>query len=621
MGVTWLLVSAFAVAQAPANDACSAAIVLTETSVITGDLTGATSDQALQDCVSLPNEDGVWYKISPTSDKQLIFLIGTDLQEDDYQLSLFSGPDCDNLTCELDYSGFDPNYINNTLLAWDATAGNDYYLHVAQVAGGSAPNEFELRVEILDYQVNDDCSGAIAVTEGSYSVTLKGSTHTDDYDSCGSAYESDSPDIYYTFTPTESGSYSATVVSVFGQLEKLVTVYSGDCENLTCINGGSYNGGQYYDATAEWDATAGTKYTILLHADAADGYGNFVFTLEQNPPTTNDDCASATVITPGSYRGSTATATPTENIDCDDLGEGNDHWYAFTAPDNAEYNITTNSLYTTFDTQLILLSGDCANPTCEDDNDDYGNNYYSRIDFTATQGVTYYFVVIPFDEDVSGNYELTLNRAEVPMNDDCASASDITYNSTVRGSTFGATASAALTDCEDADDNDAPDAWYRFQPTTSGTAVASLVDQFTDYYTALTVYEGTDCNSLTCIAGVEEVFSIVEFSELSFDFTEGTTYYIVVHGEDDDEFGNYQLYLGEPIDRNQPQTLPNTTSGPVLVMETGRYYSTISAAVAAVPEGVARTIIVESGTYPETVNFGTKLIQLKIVEASPPAGN
>ena len=111
-------------------------------------------------------------------------------------------------------------------------------------------------------------------------------------------------------------------------------------------------------------------------------------------------------------------------------------------------------------------------------------------------------------------------------NDDCANAIPILCGETLSGSTTLAAVNA-IPDCGSATVT-SPGVWYSIIGTGDAMTV-SLCDA-TTYDSKLGVYEGT-CGALVCVAGNDDAAGCLGLSsELSFNSTLSTVYYIYVHG-------------------------------------------------------------------------------------------
>jgi hypothetical protein len=126
-----------------------------------------------------------------------------------------------------------------------------------------------------------------------------------------------------------------------------------------------------------------------------------------------------------------------------------------------------------------------------------------------------------------GFLELTGNCPSLtpPDNDFCADAEPIYCNSTVSGSTIGATFDD-VGDCVIS--TTAPGVWYTFEATSS-TAILSTCNQ-ADYDTKISVFTGA-CESLICVGGQDDAIGCAGFTtSLEVNTTPGETYMVLVHG-------------------------------------------------------------------------------------------
>jgi hypothetical protein len=123
-----------------------------------------------------------------------------------------------------------------------------------------------------------------------------------------------------------------------------------------------------------------------------------------------------------------------------------------------------------------------------------------------------------------------------PANDLCANAIPIAC-STASGTTVGATFDNVGI-CGTS--NTAPGVWYTFTSPGTGNATVSLCGSSFD--TKISVFSGT-CGSLVCIGGNDDFCGLQ--SQFTFGATQGTTYYVLVHGYSS-ETGAFTLSLTCP---------------------------------------------------------------------------
>ncbi len=125
---------------------------------------------------------------------------------------------------------------------------------------------------------------------------------------------------------------------------------------------------------------------------------------------TNDDCANAITISPGTYTGNTLTATPDIAPTCGTTdGTAGGLWYKVTGSNScSSFTASTCGGITDFDTKIRVYTGSCAGLTCVDGNDDFCGTQ-SQVTWSYTPGTTYYILVHGFSSS-AGNFTLTLTE-------------------------------------------------------------------------------------------------------------------------------------------------------------------------------------------------------------------
>ncbi len=219
----------------------------------------------------------------------------------------------------------------------------------------------------------------------------------------------------------------------------------------------------------------------------------------------NDECEDALPVVVGKeYRGATY------------LTSDGSVWFSFTPTTKAYFDISLCHPDTDFDTILSLWD------TCEGTelayNDDYCGNR-SQITYKLTPGNTYLIEVAGYSSN-RGNYVLTVDFSDRPINDECEDALPAVINQTYTGSTVDALNKTH---------------WYSFMPETSGSVDISLCDS--DFDTTLTLYDGCEGAQLAYnddYCGPQ--------SQITYSVTVGNTYEIKVAGYGSSS-GNYILNI------------------------------------------------------------------------------
>ena len=129
---------------------------------------------------------------------------------------------------------------------------------------------------------NDPCSGALAITPGTYSGTTVGST-ADLAPACGTAADGTGGGVWYSVignSPCKAFTVSSCTGTTF---DSQIRVFSGSCGALTCVGGSDDFCGAQSQVT--WNYTPGTTYYVLVHGFGANT-GPFSLTLSESSSST-----------------------------------------------------------------------------------------------------------------------------------------------------------------------------------------------------------------------------------------------------------------------------------------------------------------------------------------------
>ncbi len=543
-----------------ANDTCAAAIELTCGETVTGNTSGASDDEV--PAVSCDGDDpdygnfrGVWYKITAESaGSMVVSSCGSDF---DTYMRVYKGDDCDNLTecMGANDDGDNCDDVGSTI-SFTTEEDATYYILLSGLGEESFGN-FTLTAECYEPATNDTCSAAIELTCGQ---TLIGNTSgAADDEVPAAACTDDDTDygktkaVWYKITPAAAGSVSISTCG--SDFDTYLRVYKGDdCDNLTECMGYSDDGASCDDAGSamSFTAEAGQTYYILLGGYAEESFGAFTITATCFEATANDNCADAIELECGeTLTGNTLDATndvlPAVACTDDetDAGLTNSVWYKITAATSGTMVIETCG--SEFDTYLRAYKGaDCDNFTECMGYNAYGNcdNAGSTLSFSAEAGETYYILLGGYDAASFGAYTITATCFEATANDSCADATELTCGQTLTGNTADATDDLLpAAACED----DSPDyglirgVWYTITPASSGDV--NITTCGSDFDTYVRVYEGDDCDNLTeCMGYSDDGASCDDSgSDITFAAEANTTYYILMGGYNDDDFGTFTI--------------------------------------------------------------------------------
>ena len=257
---------------APANDTCSTALVLTEStdSSCSNALTGTTvSATSTPDDACIGDYNDVWYSFTPTTTGYYnIEMTNTGTSTTNTNISLYSGT-CGSLVQE-------SISCSVSTLVQPVTASETYYV-VVRSDETNVGIDFSLCAYALPPAVaNNDCINAAVMAESSDlngNNKIVGNLDNAYYspESCNSTtYET----IWYSITPQYTGLYHFDFTRISGS--GYYTVFDGnDCGTI-----GSYVPGIsscYNSVDKDVQLVAGNTYLISVHASAAAEFEIFAY--------------------------------------------------------------------------------------------------------------------------------------------------------------------------------------------------------------------------------------------------------------------------------------------------------------------------------------------------------
>ena len=374
---------------------------------------------------------------------------------------------------------------------------------------------------------NDNCSGAEAISCGE---TVSGTTigaSIDELNNCGTSITA--PGVWYTFTAGSDSRFYSLSTCDQADFDTKISVFTGSCDRLICL-GGTDDSDNCDGGTTELIFTPayGRVHYVLVHGSGSE-IGDFDLTLDcaadpfpEDPgpgPANNDDCAGAISVSCGqTVTGTTVGFTDSNPGTCGVGGDGNSPgvWYTITGTGDL---ITASLCGSGFDTQIAVYSGSCGALSCVAGNDDFCG-LQSSVSWPSAAGTEYYIYIDGFGA-ASGSYTMSVTCSTPSGNDLCGDAIPVSCGQTVNGSTIGASFDNVGT-CVTS--NSAAGVWYSFAGDGSAVTVSTCGS---GYDTKLSVFSGS-CGALSCVTGNDDACGLQ--STVNFATSNGTTYYILVHG-------------------------------------------------------------------------------------------
>jgi hypothetical protein len=297
----------------PSNDLCEGASELQLNSVVNGTTVLATFDGLAEDeaCGAASGGDfsapGVWYALIGTGGT----LSATINGEHNVQISIFTGESCESRVCVDGKEGEEPDYKFANIV-WDSEEGATYYILVH--GSFDEVGSFQLQVTEATRPENNVCATATALSIG---TTVSGRTNSASLDStlefCGGTNPNSAPGVWFSLM----GSGETLTASFEAAYDAQLTLYSGDdCGALTCVDGTDGDSPLYTSGSIRWNAEAETMYYLYVHGFNLK-VGEFELTVAGGTKPSNDECASALLVTAGQrINGTTISATQDDIASC-----------------------------------------------------------------------------------------------------------------------------------------------------------------------------------------------------------------------------------------------------------------------------------------------------------------
>ncbi|PCJ64576.1 MAG: hypothetical protein COA58_12620 [Bacteroidetes bacterium] len=520
-----------AFAQAPSNDSCQNATILTmSTTEITDTFRLKDATSNLTGCGS---SQDVWYKFEVPSSgafKMRTSVIGGSWNQ---YLRLYTGS-CGSLTtyaCQGTCQYYSGTNCGDYILLKDASlAGDTVYIRISGRFSNVDSNGSIIYQELSDsdFPVNDSCGAAQDVSANLYSPTsdtlsLLNALVETNLSTCGTAN-----DIWVKFKVPSSGGMEMSTTRQSGSWNQYLRVYTGGCASLadyacdgTCDD---------YNATSN----CGDHRRIINPSIAGDTlwvkisnrFGNtppdsFSFNLSEISTSDfapNDSCGDAIDISTNLYTTASDTLSLKNAIvetNMATCGSDEDVWVKFEVPSSGGFEMSTTKLVGTWNQYFRVYTGGCASLTdyaCDGTCDSYNATsncgaYRKIIDPSIIGDTVWVRIANRFNNDVLDSFSLNITEiptSEFSVNDSCQAAIDLSSNfgSIDTFTLLGAIANTNLATC-----GDDQDVWFKFKMPSSGgfelrtTKIAGTWNQYLRVYTggcgALSIYNcvNGNCNN------------------------------------------------------------------------------------------------------------------------------
>jgi len=321
---------------------------------------------------------------------------------------------------------------------------------------------------------------------------------------CSSGFSTSvQPEVFFSFTPSTSGSYVFNETSGSDLVMWIATACDGSCLALT-------------DDPEQLAVTLTAGQTYFFVVEPYSGATTFTVTVNQVVTPPNDTCATPTPLTVSvptngnSLGGANDYAGATSAICGGQPYVGPDVVYSFTPSATQNYRVTTSS---TGFSPAVYVSSSCGAPaSCT------ALGSTNAFNFHGTASTPVFLTVDSSAAAQAGLHTVTVAPVTAPSNDLCASPIALTRGTPVSGSFSGAVNDVMPTSTCSSSFSAAiqPEVFFTFTPSTSGSYA------FTETSSSdVVMWVGTACDG-TCLALTDEP------EQLVLSLTAGQTYYFVV---------------------------------------------------------------------------------------------
>ena len=593
----WIKLSETEVAS---NSKCGSADPVSFGSLVEGSTLGLlTTYKTCEDTI----KSGSWYTVEggePTEWGTIVYQASTcNLESDFYNaISVYRGDRCGSHECvDVDILPC-PDGSPGQQLFWSATSEENYqiFVHSADTIEASQFNAGSFQMSLVYSEglkdSNRTCTAALEFKEqlidqnGVVTGTTSGSKPdmmSIESSSCGTGGSG----TWYHITGTGAVFQASTCLSETDH-KTSIHIYSGDCNELTCIDSGGGNNALCNDdkgSVVNFQTEMDADYYILV-ASRENNIGNFGLEITEIMPPDNNECDAAIALQDSPILGSTLEST-VDFYPGDYCGTSLDTpgvWYEIDGTGGGMKISTCQE--ESFDSAVSVFKGSCNRLECVAGSSATDSSCTgvpgAAVSFLSEANTKYLVYVHGKSGSLTtmGNFTVSHNEFDVvDANEFCSSAISIPLDgSRIQGSTENASqASVPTSSCGIEITN--PGLWYTFPGNGHSVEISACSRGEGGFVVSASVFAGgpEGCGSLTCMTGkifAENICTDVKESRnleggpLGPAFRllteKDKDYYVFVHGNGADNVGGFELFVRDegnigrsPILTSSPSESPS----------------------------------------------------------------
>ena len=426
-------------ATPPSNDECATAQVVPAVgAALTFDTRLATnSPQPMDPLCDEGTGTGitrdVWYSWTPSAGVARITTCGT--ANFDTRLAAYDSCDGSTLACNDDYAGCDGFTSRIDILSDGQTTMR------VRLGGYDSTGTGTVTFTVIPQLANDNCSGAITITNGSTTFNTDAATDSDPPldPLCNEGYGLILvKDVWFRYVATCNGQVVVSTCSS-ATFDTRLAAYTACGGTLIACNDDS-TGCTLLTSRMTMTVTSGSAYLIRVGSQATGGTGTLNISCGgSGGGTPNDTCVTATIANTGAnaFDNTVAVSNAPTAPSGGCLGDGffNDVWFSFTPAFNGAATFSTCA-GATFDTRLELWTGcpESNGASVIACNDDYCGNL-SAMTANLACGGTYWIRIGSWGSAGFGTGTLNIAEGTIPCISPCPA--DLNHDGVVGGSDLG----------------------------------------------------------------------------------------------------------------------------------------------------------------------------------------
>ncbi len=414
----------------PVSGMCSAPVVVTDGTMLTGQDVSVGSDDLSSDCRSSASGPNVYYQLTIPAGEAAIVVVTPDSSLDATIRVLDS---CLATSCLSSVDSHAGGGAETLSYYNGGTADQTVILAVGAYLSSSV-GTFSMQVTFVAPTGNGACSAATTVTPGTPLTGQDVTMGVADLSGDCLTY-ANGPNLFYEVT-VPNGMVMTAVATPDSSMDATIRLLDS-CSATSCM--AAVNDGYTGDPESlRYANTTGSDQTLILAVGANDSSstGTFSLSVSMAAPAGNTVCTVPTTVSDGTTLVGEDASIGFDDLssDCLSYSTGPNVYYQVTVPMGMVLSATVSPDTVGMDPTIRLLDSCSATSCMAGVNDGYTgdpeNLYYTN---TTSADQTLIMAVGSYDTSTTGTFDLAVSIAPPPANATCTSATVVSDGDTISG--------------------------------------------------------------------------------------------------------------------------------------------------------------------------------------------